>query len=321
MRYRPFGDSGLLVSEIGFGTWGLGGTRGGAVGYGPTNDAVSRAALSLAFELGVSFFDTSDLYGHGHAEELLGNVFRECRTEIFLTTKAGYRDGGTVHDFSPNYLRCALEASLKRLRTRYVDLFLLHNPPAALLESQPAIWQCLEEFKRAGKARFVGVSVRSPDEGLAVISTLAPDAIEVNYNLADQRAAENGLFDRCHERGIGVIVRTPLCFGFLTGAYDADGQFAHGDHRNRWSPEQRERWRQAQDIFRDALGRNGNETPAQFALRFCLSHPGVTTVIPGMLTPAHVEENIPASELGPLSSEELQRIQQVYQEQTFFLGK
>lgn len=130
MRYRPLGDTGLLVSEIGFGTWGLGGTRGGAIGYGPTNDAVSRSALCLAFDLGVSFFDTADLYGNGHAESLLGSVFRDCRAEIFLTTKAGFRDGGTTQDFSSEYLRSALDASLKRLRTSHVDLFLLHNPSA-----------------------------------------------------------------------------------------------------------------------------------------------------------------------------------------------
>jgi aryl-alcohol dehydrogenase-like predicted oxidoreductase len=320
MRYRPLGRSGTLVSEIGFGTWGLGGTRGGSVAYGPTDDRQSLAALHRAFDLGVTFYDTADLYGQGHSEELLGEAFAHQRADVFLATKAGFLDG-TKQDFSPRHIERALEGSLRRLRTSYLDLFLLHNPPRDALLEQPAVWRLLETLRECGKVRGIGVSVRSPDDGLALVDALAPDAIEVNFNLADQRAAEDGLFARCLDRGIGVIVRTPLCFGFLTGAYAESARFDAGDHRGRWSPEQRTRWHQAHEVFGECLTQERGQTPAQLALRFCLSHPGVSTVIPGMLSVTHVKENVRASDLGPLEAGDLERIARTYEGQTFFLGK
>jgi aryl-alcohol dehydrogenase-like predicted oxidoreductase len=202
-----------------------------------------------------------------------------------------------------------------------VDLFLLHSPPRAVLEAEPDIWECLERIKLRGLAKGVGVSVRSPEDGLEVASLHRVDAIEVNYNLADQRAVQIGLFDRCRERGIGIIVRTPLCFGFLTGAYGGQEGFDAADHRSRWSPEQRARWNEAQASFWNHSSGLAEQTPAQFALRFCLSHPAVSTVIPGMLTVEHVEENTRASDLGPLSAEGLDRIRALYDGQEFFLGR
>jgi aryl-alcohol dehydrogenase-like predicted oxidoreductase len=315
MRYRRFGHTRLRVSEIGFGTWGLGGTHGGSVAYGPTDDGESLAALRRAFDLGINFYDTSDFYGLGHSEELLGEAFAGLRRHVVIATKAGFVDA-QKQDFSPRHLQTALDASLRRLRTDYVDLFLLHSPPLETLERTSETWDCVEKLRGLGKARAVGISVRSPDDGLAVVAQFAPDAIEVNFNLADQRALQNGLFERCAHQGIGVIVRTPLCFGFLTGAFASQEVFEESDHRARWSPEQRVRWNEATDLFRTCAE---GQTPAQFALRYCLSQAGVSTAIPGMLCAEHVEENAAASDRGPLSAEALSRTTSLYESQTFFL--
>ena len=166
MRYRILGSSGIRVSEIGFGTWGLGGAAQGAVAYGATRDEESIAAVRAACERGVNFFDTSDFYGFGHSEEVLGKALRGMRAQVVIATKAGLLDASGAQDFSPAHLRRALEASLERLGTDYVDLFQLHGPPIDLLVRQPEIMGCLEDLRRAGKLRAFGASVRSPDEGL-----------------------------------------------------------------------------------------------------------------------------------------------------------
>jgi aryl-alcohol dehydrogenase-like predicted oxidoreductase len=321
MHYRSFGRSEALVSEIGFGTWGIGGTHQGAVAYGPTDDRESLAALETAFERGVTFYDTADLYGYGHSERLLGQALGGVRPKIFIATKAGFLDADGRQDFSSAHLQRSLTASLERLGTDYVDLFQLHSPGLAILQEGPDIIGWLHSIRRSGVARCVGISARSPEEALVIASEFEIDALQVNFNLTDQRALQNGLLDLCANRGIAVIVRTPLCFGFLTGAFAGQQEFDASDHRSRWSSAQRRRWSEAQEVFQQCLQSEENQTPAQVALRFCLSYRGVSTIIPGMLTPAHVIENIRASELGPLTEAELRRIEGIYDSELFFVGR
>jgi len=306
MNYRALGKTGLRVSEIGFGTWGLGGDSGGAVSYGPTNDATSRAALRCARELGINFFDTADFYGFGHAEELLGEEFADCRTDIVIASKGGFIDART-QDFSAAHLRRALEQSLRRLRSDYIDLYQLHSPPVLLLREQPEVIDLMEEFRAAGKIRAWGFSARSPGEAREAVEFFNAPCIQVNFNLTDQRATQSGLLDLCRDRGAGVIVRTPLCFGFLTGRYAKGTGFDAMDHRSRWSPEQVESWQRANDVFKFLFEENPTDTPAQLALRFCLSFGAVSTTVPGMLTEEHVRENAAASGLPPLPSAQLAR--------------
>src|SRR6266446_8208021 len=147
---RQLGRTELSVSEIGFGAWAIGGNAFGN-SYGPTDDAESTRAIRRAFELGCSFFDTADVYGHGHSESLLGAALHDVRDQIIIATKAG--GGG---DFTPAYLRMAVERSLERLRTDHIDLLQLHNPPMSLIAA-PATYEPLEELKREGLIRFYGV--------------------------------------------------------------------------------------------------------------------------------------------------------------------
>ena len=318
MQYRTLGATGLRVSQIGFGTWGLGGAANGAVAYGPTHDAQSVAALHAARDRGVNFFDTADFYGFGHSEEVLAAAFGEVRGEVVIASKGGMLADGS-QDFSPRYLRSALERSLRRLRTDYIDLYQLHSPSLGALRSQELRHE-LDRFRADGKVRAYGVSARSPEDALVAVSELGFKCVQANFSLVDQRALECGLFDACRLARAAVIARTPLCFGFLTGRYSAASAFDPHDHRNRWSPEQRERWAAAMGLFVTAMAKRPGETPAQFALRFCLSCPEVASAIPGMLTPEHVRENAAAGDLGPLAPGELAQIAAVYRQHSFFVG-
>jgi aryl-alcohol dehydrogenase-like predicted oxidoreductase len=320
MNHRALGATGLCVSEIGFGTWGLGGDAGGAVSYGATDDDTSRAALRCAVEQGINFFDTADIYGFGHSEELLGEVFEKCRDRVVIASKAGYVAVGK-QDFSIGHLRAALEKSLRRLRSDFIDLYQLHDLPVALLRERPEILALLEEFHASGKIRAWGCSVRSPEEARVAVEEFNVPCLQVNFNLTDQRALAGGLFDLCRQRKVGVIVRTPLCFGFLTGKYSSTQNFSATDHRSRWSPEQLQRWENANETFQFLFKANPDDTPAQLALRFCLSFDAVSTAIPGMLNNVHVFENSAASERGSLPDDQIRRALEVGATTEFFMRR
>ena len=319
MKTRALGASGLLASEIGFGAWGIGGSASGTISYGPADDAESTRALHLAFESGVTFYDTSDSYGAGHSERLIGAAFRNRRRRIVIATKAGFVSPRGDQDFSPAHLRRALTGSLERLQTDYIDLYQLHNPPPECLMAENPTLATLRAFVEEGSVRAIGVSVRSPDDGLAAARLAGVQAIQVNFSLVDQRALGNGLLDVCAHRGIGVIARTPLCYGFLSGAYGPDSVFDPRDHRSARSAEQRARWSEAVSQFAEAIVDRSAATPAQTALRYCLSYSAVTVAIPGMRTASHVGENVAASALGPLPDAQRAAIERVYRDHVFFI--
>jgi aryl-alcohol dehydrogenase-like predicted oxidoreductase len=315
MKYRELGKTGIKVSEIGFGTWGLGGNS-----YGPVDDAVSAAALRAAVELGVTFFDTADLYGDGHSEEVLGRALRDMRGAVVIATKVGTLPHTGFHmpqDFSPGHIVEGVEGSLRRLGTDYVDLLQLHSPPLSVLEGEGRAVKTLESLVRAGKVRAYGISTRSPADAKRAVETQAFPVVQVNFNLIDQRAAECGLFAAARERGVGIICRTPLCFGYLGGKLTGNEAFAGIDHRANWPAGQLKRWAEAPDLF-SFLNDGKERTAAQLALRFCLDHPEISTVIPGMMNPEEVLENLEATDMSPLDGEEMARIRMIYEGHEFY---
>ncbi len=315
MKYRKLGNTGIEVSEIGFGTWGLGGNS-----YGTVDDNVSKAALRFAFDAGITFYDTSDLYGNGHSEEVLGDALRDVRDKIIISTKVGllpHTGFDMPCDFSPAYIRQGLDASLRRLSSDYIDIYLLHSPTIAMLRKDSAIVATLQALKEAGKIRAYGISVRSPDDGLVAIQEFGVNVVQVNFNMIDRRAIENGLFDLAFEKRTGVVARTPLCFGYLTGKLHGNEIFEGIDHRANWPIEQRQRWAKSPDLF-SFLNQGKNCTPAQLALRFCLDHESVSTVIPGMMNCNEVQENILASSLEALNAEEMTGIKLIYENNIFY---
>lgn len=315
MHYRTLGKTGITVSEIGFGAWGIGGLTEGATSYGKTSDAESRRALRRAFDFGISFYDTSNIYGNGHSETLIGEVFQKRRDQIVIATKGGMLKHRGVPDVSPRNLRVSLEESLRRLRTDYVDLYQLHAPPLALVQQTPGVMETLRAFKREGKARALGFSVQKPEEGISALCDLGFDVVQVNYNLIDRRAEDSGLLALAEKREAGIIARTPLCFGFLSEPLAL--RFGARDHRSVWHPRQRAAWRRAAKLF-TAFNRERSRTLVQLALKFCITHPAISTAIPGILHPAEAEENAAASALPPLSVRECAELRRIYNQNSFF---
>lgn len=306
MRYRRLGRTEMQVSEVGFGAWAIGGNKHGH-SYGPTDNAESLRAIARAVDLGCNFFDTADLYGHGLSEKLLGQALATRRQECIIATKVGgdFYHGPFRKNFDGDYIRFALEKSLERLRTDYIDIYQLHNPPLMLLE-RGANYAVMEELKQSGKIRAYGVSVHDAYEGMMAVETGKPDVIQVAYNFLRQDPRED-LFTFAQEREIGLIIREPLANGMLTGKYTATTTFAEGDMRTEWPAEflalQARLAEQARFLA------TSERTLAQAALRFVLDAPEVSVVIPGIKTVAQAVENLAASEIAALSTEEHARIQ------------
>lgn len=317
MKYRQLGNTGIQVSEIGFGGWGIGGITPGATSYGSTDDDTSARALACALEKGINFYDTSNVYGAGHSEVLIGRVLKKSRDRVIITTKAGLPGYGEAPDFSPAGIQRSVEASLGRLQTDYIDLLLFHNPEVEGMGQE--ILRLVDKWRQNGTIRSFGVSVRTPEDGMKILETLSPDAIQTNFNLMDRRAIESGLFDRALEVKTSIIARTPLCFGFLSGGIEPDAVFRREDHRSRWSKKQITLWAEGARKLMECKSDAIVQTNTQFALRFCLSYPAVASTIPGMLTEAEVLENGHASELGALTEMELSKVALVYRESNGFV--
>jgi aryl-alcohol dehydrogenase-like predicted oxidoreductase len=311
MKFRTLGRTGLKVSEIGFGSWAVGGNRHGN-SYGTTNDAASLKAIQTALELGCNFFDTADVYGYGHSEEIVGEGLRQSGklNEVIIATKVGgnFTSGQTVMDFSSQHLTAAIEASLKRLGRDFVDLYQLHNPSRRII-SDGRIFETLDRLKDAGKIRHYGVSVHSVAEGLACLSNGKPDTIQIVYNFYSQLQSDDPaeeLFPRAKNQNIGIIAREPLANGFLTGRQRLDAQYEPGDIRASWPSNYRaHKISLAESLrFLEQPGR----TLAQAALRFVLDEPAVSTAIVGIKTPEQARENLAASDLPELNQAEQNRI-------------
>ncbi len=319
MKYRALGKTGLRVSEIGFGAWGIGGRTVGTTSYGDTDDRTSLAALSQALDRGITFFDTSSAYGNGHSEELIGQAFEGKRDRVVIATKAGYDAWDKPPDFSPSAVVASAEASLRRLRTDVIDLFQLHNPPQEILRSAE-LRDTLSALQKAGKIKAWGVSAKSPVEAVDALREFDVAVVQANFNMMDVRARD-GLLDEVGRRDAGFIGRTPLCFGFLSGAIAKDTSFPPGDHRLGWSQAQLDNWIDGAADLLAAVGATPGREGARSALRFCLAFPEVSTVIPGILTPAEADENAAASDLGPMQSDAVQKVLQINRQRKFFVAQ
>lgn len=319
MRYRPLGRTGLSVSEIGFGAWGIGGRTVAQTSYGDTDDVVSIAALRRAHEVGITFFDTSAAYGNGHSEALIGEALAPVRDGVVLATKAGYDSWDSPPDFSAAAVVASAERSLRRLRTDRIDVLMLHNAPLEAVVA-PDMQEALARLVRAGKVRSWGLSAKGPADALAALAAVDVAVVQANFNMMDTRAVTSGLFSEMARRGSGFIGRTPLCFGFLSGTIDRETRFPPGDHRLGWARAQLDNWIDgARDLLAAVSARPGAEG-AQAALRFCLSFPELATTIPGILAPREAEENAAASALGPLPADAVEAVLAINRRRQFFVA-
>src|SRR5437879_122171 len=307
MRRQPLGRTGVAVTEIGFGAWAIGGNAHGN-SYGATTDSASIEAVQRAVELGVNFFDTADVYGWGHSEEILGQALEGHRENVFLATKVGgdFYHGGVRMNFDPGYLAFALERSLKRLRTDRVDLYQLHNPPAEMM-GDPRTYEVLEDLKSEHKLDSYGVSIHEPSVGLLCIESGKPDVLQVPFSLFRQEWIAD-LFDEARKANVGIIAREPLGNGFLSGKIQRDARFPAGDIRHHWPPGMiAGRVLAAEHL---AFLSRPDRTMAQAALRFVLAFPEVSVAIPGAKTVAQVDEN--TADAAPLTDAEVRKARESY---------
>ncbi len=294
MKFRPLGKIGINVSEIGFGAWGIGGQM-----WQGSEDEESLAALRKAAELGVNFFDTALSYGNGHSEQLVGRLLRSGIGKLYVATKVPpknrqwpARSGVPFNDaFPKNYIIASANQSLKNLRTECIDVLQFHVWSDEWVGADE-IWEAVRLLKSEGKIKAFGISTNDhePASVLKAARTGMVDTFQVIYNIFDQ-SPEEELFPYCQKNNIGIIARVPFDEGGLTGRVRPDTVFPKDDWRNEYF--RGERKKQVNDRVEKLKPLLGAEakTLAELALRFILSRPAVSTVIPGMRSIANVEIN------------------------------
>ncbi len=310
MKYRKLGKTNLMISEIGFGAWGIGGE------WGKPDDQEALAALQRAYDLGINFYDTAAVYGNGHSERLIGQAFRAKRDKVIIASKVPPMShkwpvtAGTplADTFPRHHIIESTEQSLKHLGTDYLDLQQLHawtDDYTTQLEWREAF----EDLKKQGKIRAYGVSVNDwdPYGGVNLVKAGLVDSVQVIYNIFEQRPAEQ-LFPAALEQGVGILARVPFEEGVLTGAFKPGHVFEPGDWRKDWlTPERLQIANNKLDALRENLDENAPDL-ATLALKFILSHPAVTTTMPGMRKLRNVEANVRASDGNLLNKEALEKL-------------
>lgn len=300
MQYRTLGNTGIRVSEIGFGGWAIGGATGASgtpLGWGKTSDDESLAAIRRARDLGITFFDTADSYGFGRSESLLGIVLSRRRSDVVIATKVGVMrtsDGVLKKDFTRQHIFHAVDGSLKRLRTDYIDLYQVHNPTLDQLRHEE-IQEAMNRLQEIGKVRYWGVSISTVDEGLEIINRGWGNALQVLYNVLNQQPAQE-LFPLAKQKGYGIIARVPLASGLLTGKFRQDTVFAADDVRQNFlTPRRLEEAIARVDEAKAIIG-GAARSLSEAALEFVLANDAVSTTIPGARNVRQVEQNAAASE-------------------------
>jgi aryl-alcohol dehydrogenase-like predicted oxidoreductase len=321
MKYRKLGKTGIEVSEIGYGAWGIGGRQ-----WLGAEDEESLRALHRAIELGVNFIDTALAYGEGHSEQLVGKVVREAPGKVWVATKVPpknllwpARPGiGIDQVFPYDYIVRCTEQSLRNLNVDTIDLQQLHVWNPEWIDRDD--WRrAFEDLKKSGKVRAVGISINDhqPDSALDVVRTGLIDTVQVIYNIFDQ-SPERNLFPLVQEMGVGVLARVPLDEGGLTGTIDENTTFPKGDFRESYFRGDRKRQvaEHVAALKRDLEGVKGSLP--EIALRFCISNPAVSTVIPGMRRVKTVESSCSVSDQGPLPPDVLAKLKRHAWERNFY---
>ena len=308
MQYKILGRTGLRVSIIGLGTMVHAGH------FGPMKDEESLAAIDAALELGVNFIDTSDAYGAGYSETLLGNALKGRRDKVILATKGGNVMVGPNKGkriFAPEYIDDVLHGSLKRLQTDWIDLYQLHNPDVEVIE-RGEVWEVLEKRKKEGKIRHYGVSINTMAEGIAAAKGGRAETIQVEYSLLQQEPAEE-IFPLAQAANVGIIARLPLKRGILTGKLtQADEQRFQGeDVRARSFKGEAFAKELAKAEKLRFLVHGPVKTLGQAALAFCVAHPAASIAIPGARNAQQMRENAAAGDV-TLPPEDLAKVAELW---------
>ena len=319
MKYRNLPNTDLKLSAVGFGVWTVSTTW-----WGIDDDNYSVSLLRQAYDLGITFFDTADTYGNGKGETLVADALGSVRDKIVIATKFGYdiynnpgrREGQRElpQDFSTRHVRFALEQSLKRLGTDYVDIYLLHNPRLWAIESD-RLFDLLDSFKREGKVRHYGVALGPAigweAEGTAVLRDRDIDVLHHIYNLLEQDPGR-GFMETAEQKGVGCLVRVPHSSGMLEGKYTADTTFDASDHRSHRPREWLINGLKKVDQLR-FLHEGTDRSIGQAAVQYILdSWPCVTSVLPNIYDAAQLKEFAEAPDTSSLTADEITRVNALY---------
>ncbi len=321
MQYRHLGKTGLTVSEIGFGAWGIGKTL-----WQGAQDSESLRALHRAADLGVNFFDTALAYGNGHSEALIGQFLRERKEPVILASKIPPRNmtwparPGTLlsEAFSYAHIIRSTERSLKNLGVEVIDIQQLH----VWLDEWTDVsewYEAITTLKAEGKIRFAGISINDhqPSNALKAVASGKIDTVQVIYNVFDQTPRED-LFGACLHEDVGVIVRVPFDEGGLLGTITPETTFPQGDFRNNYfRGERKQQVFERTERLKTLLGPDAATLP-ELALRFCLQPEAVSTVIPGMRATVNVERNCAVSDGRRLSQAMIEKLSEHSWERNFY---
>jgi len=305
MNKRVLGNSGFQISEIGLGTWQLGGD------FGYLEEKTGLEILNKAVDQGINFFDTADVYGAGRSEEIIGRFLNESKPDIHVVTKYGRGDGVYPDNYTPESLRKSVEASIKRLGVEALDLLQLHCIPQKYLE-EGSVFNFLRDIKKEGLIKNFGASVETMEEAKICMKQEDLTSLQIIFNIFRQNPITE-IFREAQNKNIGIIVRLPLASGLLAGKYTTDTTFEPQDHRNynadgdsfsvgeTFSGIQ---FKRGLDLVEDLRKLVPENIPmAQFALRWILDHPAVSTIIAGATKIYQVDSNTGASSLEPLNKD------------------
>jgi aryl-alcohol dehydrogenase-like predicted oxidoreductase len=327
MKYRRFGSTDLLVSEIGFGCARLGGV------FQSVTTADMLRTLNDALEQGITFFDTADMYTQGESEKLLGQAIRGRRSDVIIASKAGYclpgrrklvahikplvrpiirrlgvsrahlpagASGALTQDFSSSYILSAVEGTLKRLRTDYLDLYQMHSPPREILEAGDFLAP-LEQLQRDGKIRYFGVSCETTEDALVCLRYPSLSSLQIRLSLLAQGALDQ-VIPQAQRQGAALIARECFAGGLLTKSLDALGLES-------FIPDSVEREEKRVEVAGfDAIAQESRRSLAEMALHFVADQDAIAVTLLGMRTQAQLASNLQRWESPPLSAEERARL-------------
>lgn len=318
MKYRKLGKSKIMVSEIGFGAWSIGLDWWGK----KIDDDEGLKMLKRAYDLGITFYDTADIYGKGRSEKLIAKAFNGMHNEVVLSTKFGYDIYSDVEQighnelpqkFTPEFVRYALEQSLNRLGTNYIDLYSLHNPKMDAIQND-SVFRLLNDLISEGKIRHYGAALGPAigwkDEGILAMKKRNVTAIQTVYNILEQDPARD-FFPVAREMDVGIMVRVPDASGVLTGKVNANTVIGSNDHRSHrkreWIMEAMEK---VDNLKPFAASKGWNIT--ELAIKFILSEKAIATVLPTVTSVEELEIFAGISDGKYLNEKEFEQVQEMY---------
>lgn len=314
MKYRPFGQTGIRVSEIGLGCWQFGGD------FGPVDNEEAEATMEAAIQVGINFFDTANVYGSGQSESWIGNYLSKSRETVFVATKYGRGPGIYPDGYSLAGMRQQTLDAIERLRVEQIDLLQLHCVPTEILR-KGEVFDWLRTLQQEGLIAHFGASIETVEEGLICLEQPGLATLQVIFNVLRQKPAHE-LFPEAQKKGVGVIVRLPLASGLLSGKFTPQTQFAETDHRHY---NRNGECFNVGETFAGLPFEKGVElaeglrgflpegfSMVDLALRWILDHQAVTTVIAGAKRVEQVIANTRASRLPRLTPELHQQLAQYY---------